>query len=331
VSRLAQLAVTLLLVAAASAIPAVGAERWHTVAFGDSVSAIAKEYYGDYELADLLLRFNGRRDPRIRPGDRLRIPYCSVHVVRPGDTGSKLAQRYLGRSSAWAAIAELNDLSPTAPLRVGAALVMPVVLRHGLVRGDTLAVLAERHYGDPSRGGLLQSFNRIDDPRELAVGRTIEIPLITLRLAQPPAPAEPVAETEPVAKTKAAPAGESIAKNVAGEAADPAPTATPAPTPAWFDRGFAEAERAYTAGDFDLARTRIAALADRIGSIPAHADRARLWRLTAFVYVAFDRDDDACAAFRSLRSVESPVEFDPKLVSPKIRETFAACETDEDS
>jgi LysM repeat protein len=325
VTRLTHFAVTLALVAAASAIPAVGAERWHTVAYGDSVSAIAKQYYGDYALADLLLRFNGRSDPRIRPGDRLRIPYCSVHVVKPGDTGSKLAQRYLGRPSAWATIAELNDVSPTAPLRVGAALVMPVVLRHRLVRGDTLAVLAERHYGEPSRGGLLQSFNRIEDPRDLAVGRTIEIPLITLRLARPPAPAEPVAEAEP------APAEESIAKNVAGEVADPAPTATPAPTPAWFDRGFAEAERAYAAGDFDLARTRISALAGRIESIPAAADRARLWRLTAFVHVAFDRDDDACAAFRSLRSVESPVEFDPKLVSPKIRETFAACETNEAS
>jgi hypothetical protein len=232
--------------------------------------------------------------------------------VKPGDTGSTLAQRYLGRPSAWAATAELNGLSPNDPLQVGDTLVMPVVLRHGLVRGESLVALAERYYGDSSRGRLLQSFNRVDDPHELAVGRTVEIPLITLRLAEPPAAQEPEPVREAIVKKEI----------------EPAPAEEPPPTPAWFGQGFAEAERAYAAGDFELAGERVATLVGRVESIPLPADRARLWRLSAFVHVAFDRKDEACTAFRSLRSVESPVELDPNLVSPKIREALAACEPD---
>jgi LysM repeat protein len=308
------LAGTILLVAAISALPADGAQRWHIVAYGDSVSAISKQYYGDYAFSDLLLRFNDRSDPGIRPGERLRVPYCPVHTVKPGDTGSVLAQRFVGDPSAWTAIAELNDRSPTDPLRVGDTLVMPVVLRHALARGESLAVLAERYYGDASRGRLLQSFNRIDDPRELAVGRTVEIPLITLRLAAP-------------AKVGGAPASKPVAVDVVA----PAPVETPPSTPVWFDDGFGEAERAYSAGEFDVALERITALTGRVEALSLPADRSRLWRLTAFVHVAFDRNEDACAAFRSLQAVESPVDLDPDLVSPKIREALAACDPDESS
>lgn len=316
-------------------VPAHGAEKWHTVIHGDSASGIAKRYYGDYDLTELLLGFNDRTDAHIRPGERLRVPYCPVHQVKPGDTGSTLAQRYLGRPSAWPTIAEMNGLSPGDPLRVGQKIVMPVVLPHTLARGESLAVLAERYYADPSRGRLLQAFNRIDDPRELAVGRVIEVPLDTLRLAERVAAPKPEpkrsrraeakrpVEPEPV---KAPP--EPADQEVVAEKPAPAPDEVVPETPAWFIEGLAEAEGSYAAGDFDLAEEQVTALLERVDEVPASDDRASLWRLAAFVHVALDREDAACANFGMLQSVESPVELDPDLVSPKIRAALAACYSD---
>jgi len=281
-----------------AAVPARAAERWHTVAAGESVSAIAEHYYGDFSHTDLLLRFNARRDADVRPGERLRIPFCVEHRVAAGDNGSTLARRFLGRGSAWNAIATLNGLVPEAPLRPGQTLEMPVVLRHAVVRGDSLSDLAATYLGDARLGAMLRTFNGIDDPRDLPIGRVVEIPIIGLRLSQP--------ETPRVAQRK------------------PEPAAAPEPPP-WLAGDLAAAEGAFERGDYAGAETRVASLLERIDAIPDAAGRASVWRLSAFVEIAFDRGQQACAAYAAMRATGAPVNLEPDRVSPKIRDAFAAC------
>ncbi len=279
---------------------APAAERQHTVAGGESASAIAKRYYGDFELAGLLMQLNGRSGTVIHPGEKLRVPYCVVHTVRSGDSWSKLAQRYLGRPSAWPEIAELNGLQRRAPLQPGQRIVMPVVLAHSLERGESLATLAERFYGDLGRARMLQSWNRIEDPRTLSVGRSIEIPLVTLQLAEPPAP--------PAASAEAA-----------------AEEARRRETSARFLGTVRAARRAYDAGDYDRARELLESQRSAAVEKADAPERAEYWQLLAFVRVAFDRQEEACAAWASLHDLTPSVELDPDLVSPKIRESTAAC------
>ncbi len=317
----------------AASLPASAAERWHTVAFGESVSGIAKHYYGDFSYTELVLGFNERKGAELKPGERLRIPYCVDHRVVSGDNGSSLAKRYLGRVSAWGAIARLNGVAPEAPLRPGQKLTMPVVLRHALARGESLSGVAGKYYDDPGRAALLQAFNGISDPRDLAVGQVIEVPVVGLRLAGPKVAAtSKPSEPETLARSKPPqPQAETDAETGTPEPAaavlpEPRPEPVEPEMPAWFAEDFSSAERAYRRGDYRSAHKRVGALIERIDAIGRAEERARVWKLAAFLDVAFDRGERACSSFASIKSTGVPLEFDPDVVSPKIRDALAACD-----
>ncbi len=298
---LAVFRIFLLVLCLGLATASMTAPRSHTVQRGESVSSIAKRYYGSYELTELLLQFNGKPDAVIRPGEKLVIPLCPIHRVRGGDTLSRLAQRYLGKPLAYREIAALNDLDPARPLQVGQQIVIPVVFSHDLGRGESLAALAQRFYGDADMGRLLQTFNGIEDPRRLAVGQSIEIPLVSFRKGgKAPEPA-PV----PVKPT-------------------PKPKPVVLETPRYIDK-LALARKAYKLGEFIRTRELLERLQPDVLRDGNEAERIELLRLPAFVYVAFDLPVQACAAHRSLARLTPKTRLDPDFVSPKIRRVLAEC------
>jgi LysM repeat protein len=315
--------------------------RVHTVRPGESASAIARHYYGDFAATDLLLQLNGKSGTLIREGETLSIPYCEVHRVRPGDTWSELARRYAGRVSAYPAIAALNGLPPDRPLRVGARIVMPVVLTHELAGGETLARLAERYYGDVDRAAVLESFNGIEDPRKLSVGQAVQIPLVSLVLreditAGPPSPrrdtsAPPAATAGPSSpaavaeQAPAAPQPPPEGASMVGEATPPPPSEPSADPGPRFEAQLAAARSAFRSGDYEGARRSLEELRDRIRSEGSDEDRKELWRQLAFVYVAFDLERETCDAYRSWKALDDAPILDPDLVSPKIRAALSRC------
>jgi LysM repeat protein len=283
-------------------------ERIHEVRPGESASAIAKRYYGDYELAPLLLEYNGKTGNVIRVGEKLRVPFCEVHRVAAGDTWSALAERYLGKATAYRAVAALNGLEPGRPLSLGTEIVFPVALEYRLRRGDTLAGVAERFYGDVELRDALRSYNGIEDPRRLSVGQSLEIPVLAFRLHEPPVetvPAPRAPEPDPDPELVREP--ESRADPVArfGESLDAA----------W---------NVFVEGDYDAARDHLDSLREQVIDEGTPEDRMRFWTLLAFVQVAFDDEDGACTAYRSLAELSTP-DFDPDSVSPKIRNVLSRC------
>jgi len=296
-------------------------ERTHRVRQGESASSIAKHYYGDYELSGLLLEYNGKQGTVIQVGESLRVPLCEEHRIRTGDAWSVLAQRYLGRADAWPSVARLNGLLPEQPLRVGQRVIFPVVLDHPLERGETLAVLAERYYGETGLSRVLQEFNGFDDPRRLSIGETVEIPLISLRSRGGATPDEP---SLPSKTATVAPKSEDRAP-----AKPTAVVATPPPEPAPPRPRFAGELRSVSlvlaAGDFEKARSMLEELEQSVIDTGTDADRAELWRLRAYVHVAYDEAEQACEAYRSLSSIRAGGDLDPDLVSPKIRDAFTRC------
>ena len=54
-------------------------------------------------------------------------------------------------------------------------------------------------------------------------------------------------------------------------------------------------------------------------------ERSELLELEAFVHVAFERRNEACAAFRDLLELAPETKLDRDLVSPKIRKTLLHC------
>jgi LysM repeat protein len=312
----------ILLGGAVGGVPA--GETTHRVRPGESPSSIAKHYYGDYELSDLLLEYNAKVGTVIHPGETLRVPHCDEHRVRSGDTWSALSKRFLGRADAWSAVALLNDRVPEQPLQVGQAIVFPVILEHPLARGETLAVLAERYYADRSRSRVLQRFNGIDDPRRMSVGQPIEIPVLSLRLqtGAVSAPPEASAPTPPPETSAAADDDQNAFESTTVEVAE----AVPAPPRPRFTDELRAVSRRLADGEFEKALTLLNDLRDPLTTEGSDAERAELWKLAAFLHVAFDEQEEACDAFRAFSALPGPHDLEPDLVSPKIRTTLAQCD-----
>ena len=233
----------------------------------------------------------------LRVGETLRIPYCPVHRIVPGDSWSSIAQHHLGRMSAYPAIAELNGLPVEAPLEVGSRVTIPVVLPHRLRRGETLAVLAERYYGNSTLGRVLQEFNGIEDPRRLSVDTRIGIPVVSLTLAAQPAD---VASSKPASK--------------------------PEPAARYADR-IEAAGTAYLDGDYDRAREMAEALRSPVRAEGNDAEKSELFRLLTFIYVAFDLQTETCDTWKDRVALAPPPRLDPDRVSPKILEALSRCES----
>jgi LysM repeat protein len=295
-----RIAIGLAVLLLAATIASATAERTHRVAPGESASSVAARYYGDYDLADLLLRFNGKAGTVIHVGESLAIPVCEEHVVRAGDTWSALSQRYLGRAEVWPAVAMLNGLPPERPLSVGQRLVFPVVLDHALRSGESLAVLAHRFYGDPQQARIIQRFNAIDDPRRLSIGARVMIPLIAFR-----------------ARGSAEPASTSPAPT------PPAPSPPPSPR---FAEELRSASLAIAEGEFDAAENQVQAMRYDVTRDGSPAEQAEMWRLLAIASVAMGDSEQVCQAYHALNALPSVHrELDPDLVSPKVREALASC------
>ena len=297
------------------AVPAVrAADKVHVVTAGESAPALAKKYYGDSSLSDLLLRYNGKTETMIHPGERLSIPYCEVYRTRSGDTWSELAKTHLGRATAAPTLAELNGYTTDQPLRVGARIVVPVVLAHTLARGESLSSLAQRFYGVPTKAATLQAFSRIDDANRLAVGTPLEIPLIAFVRAEKTQAVDDA--TKPIAVA---------APPTPGSQAAPPPPAAEAPPR--FVGPLDAAGRSFASGEYDRARAILESLREIVASEGTEADRRNWGRLLAFVYIALDRDADACAVYRTGSPASGQTALDPDLVSTRVRDVLLKCST----
>lgn len=327
-----RLSVMMLAVGLVGVGTAAAGERVHTVGAGESAASVAKKYYGEPKLGELLLRYNGKPGTVLQPGERLTIPFSDVYRARPGDTWSGLARRRLGRVSASSVLAELNGFAAGEPLRVGSRIAFPVVLRHPLARGESLSSLADRYYGDAQKAATLQAFSRIGDAKRLPMGTQLEIPLIvSLRDEANSLPNDPK-EQATVAVPPPPPAPSQPLEKATAAAGPDSPTAEPdlPPPPAderHFESPLAAAGRSFTEGEYEHAREMLEALREPVSGKGGVSDRREWGQLMAFVYIALDRDDDACMAYRSGSPPTGSTDLDPDLISPRIRAVLSNCPT----
>ncbi len=121
-----------------------GERVWYTVRRGDSLGAIAARFG---LTLDRLRAMNDLRGSRIYPGQKLRLQEedrdTAVHVVRRGDTLSRIAGRY---GTSVRDLKRINDLSGDR-IYVGQKLRLREVARtvHVVERGDALWEIAEAY------------------------------------------------------------------------------------------------------------------------------------------------------------------------------------------
>ncbi|GAB16796.1 hypothetical protein GOEFS_014_00380 [Gordonia effusa NBRC 100432] len=101
--------------------------RTHTVAPGDTLSAIAQRFYGQAGLFGFIAAANRIADPNmINVGQVLTLPDLGrVHPVVAGDTLSGLAQRFYGDPGKFGIIAATNAIRNPDHIEVGWVLAIP--------------------------------------------------------------------------------------------------------------------------------------------------------------------------------------------------------------
>lgn len=132
--------------------------RFHEVRPGESLSSIAKYYYGDTYNALQLARFNKIDNPnRLSVGHRLRIPLTAPAFSGLASSGN----------------ANPSSASPTPPA--------PDVTQYAsytIRSGDVLSKVAQRLMGTSKRTNELYELNRnvITNPDRLIPGTVIKVP-----------------------------------------------------------------------------------------------------------------------------------------------------------
>lgn len=100
-----------------TAPPAEEVTEFYTIQSGDTLSKIAKQFYGDHGKYPVIFEANKEviKDPNlIYPGQVIRIPKVSgadveqVYTVQSGDTLSKIAQHFYGAANKYTVIFEAN-------------------------------------------------------------------------------------------------------------------------------------------------------------------------------------------------------------------------------
>lgn len=206
--------VALILLTTRSALAQSGGR--HTVAAGETLTAIARRYQTDINT---LMRLNAIGDPSlIRVGQVLTVPssvvgsgagrdasidaldltapappnsgeMTRIYIALPGDTISSVAARF---HTSIARLAEMNQRSPSAPLHVGEALRVPV--SKGLTFAPQIGgeiPVAGKHYvhliqEDETLAGIASAYgtslrrmlelNNIADARQVKPGQRIIVP-----------------------------------------------------------------------------------------------------------------------------------------------------------
>lgn len=139
----------------------------YTVVSGDTLSSIATRLYGDFLYYEELCSYNLIGNCNIIYVDQvLRTPSLSV----------------LTNAAAPAPVAVVTAVSTPVPAPVSAPVSTPVSVRattgenYTVVVGDTLALIADRFYGDYQRYRELCSFNNLPNCNIISVGQVIRIP-----------------------------------------------------------------------------------------------------------------------------------------------------------
>ena len=120
---------------------------FHVVKPGESLSMIAKKYYGDYKKFDTIAKFNHIEDAtKVKPGQRIMIP----------DVGGAAVKH-------------------ESPQEVDSS---SSFVEHKLRQGESISKLAQKYYGDYKQFHIIARFNGMDDATRVKVGQVVKVPKV---------------------------------------------------------------------------------------------------------------------------------------------------------
>ena len=297
-------------------------EQVHVMGQGESLSDVARRYWGEPGWADLLRTHNALRTRSTPRGTRIRVPMPATRKIGPNDTWASIGTLVFGDPAYGGLVARLNHRDLSRKLEPGEIVQLPVLVKYQLGRGETLASLSRRYLSGTQDWPLLAKINRIQNPSRMQAGQSLRIPVVpptTLTKTSPtPWPSLPGNRATVPAKAVPAPP-----KKAPGSTAP----ASGAKTPARVEAILSASVNAYLEGRYEEARDQMEALRSELILRGSQSDRVKLLEHLTFVHVAFDNSESACRSYRALRSVRPKHTWDPDRVSPKVSRTTALCQT----
>lgn len=264
---------------------------YHALRPGETVADVAKVYYGDLDKAILLMKFNRISDPKkIRPGTRIAIPKIIRYSVKKGDTLATIARRFLGDHRRYRVLASMNHLDSSRALSIGGTIKIPIEIPHIVEKGESLAMIANRYYGDPDTFNLIASYNFMANPQEIKPGAEILIPIINLEIGEGSIPMNQL----------------------------PKPHLLPEQ-----QSGFPLLEKGihlYFAGEY---RSAVQNLKEALRTgLRREDDIGKSYRFLAYCHIALGERNLGKKAFQKALAIDPGLQLDPTYISPKIMKVF---------
>jgi len=279
----------------ASLLHLLGSLGWpvtyHALQPGETVADLAIAYYGDHEKAIFLLQYNRIPDPKkIFPGTKIAIPTITRYPVKKGDTLATLAHQFLGDHRRHRFLAMINHLNVPQALTTGSIITIPFHIPHVVKKGESLAIIANRYYGNPNQFHLITSYNFIDDPRAIKPGTEILIPIMDVEIKGEPGPT-----------TR---------------------TSTSALLPEeqlgfpWLEEGV----HRYIAGEYRAAVQNLKEALKR--GLKRKEDMCKAYRFLAYCHIALGERELGKKALKDALAIDPGLKLDPTYISPKIMGIF---------
>ncbi len=269
---------------------------YHALRPGETVAEVANAYYGDRDKAIILLRYNRLPDPKkILPGTKIAIPQTIRYIVKEGDTLAKLAHRFLGDQRRHQVLASINHLDSPQALTIGSTLKIPFDIPHIVKRGESLAMIAHRYYGDPNQFKLIASYNFMTEARAIKPGVEILIPIVDL-----------------VVRAKPSPPGQSPKVLLLSEEQLGFP---------WLEKGI----HLYFAGEYGAAVQNLTEALKR--GLKRKDDMCKTYRFLAYCHITLGEKDLGKKAFKKALAIRPSLKLDPTYTSPKIMRVFEEVQT----
>jgi tetratricopeptide (TPR) repeat protein len=131
----------------------------HKIQPGESISSLAKRYYGDYKKFHQIAIYNDLADAaKVRVGQQIKIPVLEGIPIMVDPSLIQTDTAKAGRTT------------PDEPISVKGFII------HTVKAEDSLSKLAKKYYGDYKKFDLIANFNDIQVSDSLRVGQEIKIP-----------------------------------------------------------------------------------------------------------------------------------------------------------
>lgn len=154
----------------------------HRVRFGETLTGISSYYYGTPLYGPIISQANGLNIRRhLKVGEHIRVPSAWVYTVRKTTSLEAVTKQLLGHKNRWQTLVLINKLGRKKKILTGQQLLIPFILNHTVIPGETYTDLAKRYYGNPKLVGFITSYN-LGSSNKLLAGTQIEIPISHVRI-----------------------------------------------------------------------------------------------------------------------------------------------------